>query len=67
MTTTLTRDQLIKVANILAYGNYGSFMSAIGCALQLADSNNTTRLVQAFGDVFERVYNNAIEAEKLEA
>ena len=67
MHNTLTSDQLVKVANILAYGNYGSFMSAIGCALQLADSNNTTRLVQAFGDVFERVYNNAIEAEKLEA
>lgn len=62
----MNADQLYKVAKILERGTYGSFFSAIGCALQLADSNNTDRLVEAFGDKFQIVYNNAVEAEKLE-
>jgi hypothetical protein len=62
----MNADQLYKVAKILERGTYGSFFSAIGYALQLADSDKTDRLVKAFGDKFEIVYNNAIEAEKLE-
>ena len=62
----LTYDQIYKVAKILEKGTYGSFFSAIGCALQLADSDNQQRLLDAFGDKFQRVYDNAIEAEKIE-
>ena len=63
MTTTLNSEQLYKVARILQDGYYGSFMSAIGCALQLADSTNKDKLIQAFGDTFEQVYSNAMQAE----
>lgn len=63
MTTTLNPDQIYKIARILQDGHYGSFMSAIGCALQLADSTNKEKLIQAFGDTFERVYSNAMQAE----
>ena len=61
----MNSDQLYKVAKILERGVYGSFFSAIGCALQLADSDNKQRLIDAFGDTFQRVYDNAVEAEKL--
>ena len=63
MTTTLNPEQLYKVARILQDGHYGSFMSAIGCAWQLADTDNKEKLLQAFGDTFERVYSNAVQAE----
>ena len=62
----LTEDQLYKVAKILESGYYGSFFSAIGCALQLADSHNKQALQEAFQGKFRSVYRNAIEAEKLE-
>ena len=61
----MNSEQLYKVAKILEKGYYGSFFSAIGCALQLADSDNKQRLLTAFGDTFQRVYDNAVEAEKL--
>ena len=61
-----TYDQIYKIAKILERGTYGSFFSAIGCALQLADSDNQQRLLEAFGDKFQQVYENAIQAEKIE-
>lgn len=63
----LNQDQLFKVSRILCDGHYGSFMSAIGCALQLADSVNKAKLYDAFGDVFERIYANAVQAEQVNA
>jgi hypothetical protein len=63
----LNDSQLYKVARILQNGTYGSFMSAIGCALQLADNDNKAKLCQAFGDTFERIYANAVQAEQLQA
>jgi hypothetical protein len=63
----LNESQVFKVSKILQDGYYGSFMSAIGCALQLADSINRERLYLAFGDTFERVLANAIEAERIES
>ena len=60
----LTNDQLYKVARILQDGHYGSFMSAIGCALQAADSGNTEKLYRAFGDKFEQVYAQATQNER---
>ena len=62
----MNSDQIFKVAKILERGTYGSFFSAIGCALQLADSDNEKRLVEAFEDKFQRVYDNAVEAERAE-
>jgi hypothetical protein len=67
MSHQFTPEQLYKIAKILENRNYGGFFSAIGCALQLADSDNTRRLIEAFGDKFEIVLKNALEAEKLEA
>lgn len=63
----LNESQLFKVSKILQDGYYGSFMSAIGCALQLADSGNKERLYTAFGDTFERIYAHALEAERIES
>ena len=62
----MNSDQIFKVAKILERGTYGSFFSAIGCALQLADSDNEKRLVEAFEDKFQRVYDNAVEADRVE-
>ena len=62
---TLTDSQIFKVARILQNGTYGSFMSAIGCALQLADSENKAKLIQAFGDTFVLIYSNAVKAESI--
>jgi hypothetical protein len=61
----LDKSQLFKVARIIQDGHYGSFMSAIGCALQLADDANQKKLSEAFGDVFAQIYTNAIKAEEL--
>lgn len=60
-----TSDQISKIARILQDGHYGSFMSAVGCALQLADLNNRAKLVHAFNSDLARVYANAIDAERL--
>jgi len=61
----LDQTQLQAVAKILADGYYGSFMSAIGCALLLADNGNKEKLYAAFGEVFEQVHTNAmVDAEK---
>lgn len=63
----LTSDQLYKVSRILQDGHYGSFMSAVGSALQVADSGNMEKLYKAFGDKFERVYAQAMQVERTEA
>ena len=60
----LTSDQLYKVSRILQDGHYGSFMSAIGCALQAADSGNMEKLYKAFGDKFEQVYAQAAQGDR---
>ena len=60
----LTNDQLYKVSRILQDGHYGSFMSAVGSALQVADSGNMEKLYKAFGDKFERVYAQATQNER---
>jgi hypothetical protein len=60
----LTSDQLYKVSRILQDGHYGSFMSAIGCALQAADSGNMDKLYKAFGDKFEQVHAQATQGER---
>ena len=62
-----TADQIYKIARILQDGHYGSFMSAVGCALQLADLENRAKLIQAFNSDFARIYANAIDAERLSA
>lgn len=59
----LTSDQLYKVSRILQDGHYGSFMSAVGYSLQVADSGNMEKLYKAFGDKFERVYAQALKTE----
>lgn len=38
--------------------NGGSFAAAIGDAYQVADSRNKRRLVDAFGDLFDRFATN---------
>jgi hypothetical protein len=62
-----TPDQVFKIARILQDGHYGSFMSSIGCALQLADSDNREKLLNAFNSDLARVYANAQDAERLES
>ena len=62
-----TADQIYKIARILQDGHYGSFMSAVGCALQLADLENRAKLIKAFNSDFARIYANAIDAERLSA
>lgn len=62
-----TSQQVFKIARILQDGHYGSFMSSLGCALQLADLENRERLLKAFNSDFARVYANAIDAERLES
>jgi len=62
-----TSDQIYKIARILQDGHYGSFMSAVGCALQLADLDNRAKLIKAFNSDFARIYANAIDAERLSA
>ncbi len=62
-----TPEQTHKIARILQDGHYGSFMSALGCALQLADQTNRAKLVAAFNSDFARIYANAIDAERLSA
>jgi hypothetical protein len=62
-----TSDQIYKIARILQDGHYGSFMSAVGCALQLADLDNRAKLIKAFNSDFARIYANAIDAERVEA
>jgi len=62
-----TADQIYKIARILQDGHYGSFMSAVGCALQLADLDNRAKLIKAFNSDFARIYANAIDAERLSA
>ena len=56
----LDQTQLQTVAKILADGYYGSFMSAIGCALLLADNGNKEKLYKAFGETFEQIHANAM-------
>jgi hypothetical protein len=62
----LNKSELFKVSQILTDGHYGSFMSAIGCALQLADSVNSKRLYEAFGDKFEAIYANLVKSQEIE-
>jgi len=62
-----TPDQVFKITRILQDGHYGSFMSSIGCALQLADSHNRAKLLNAFNSDLARVYVNAQDAERLES
>lgn len=62
-----TPEQINKIARILQDGHYGSFMSAVGCALQLADQINRAKLVAVFNPDLARVYANAIDAERLSA
>ena len=62
-----TPAQIFKIARILQDGHYGSFMSAVGCALQLAGLDNREQLIRAFNSDFARVYANAIDAERLSA
>lgn len=64
---TFTTEQIYKIARILQDGYYGSFMSSVGCALQLADLDNREKLISAFNSEFARIYANALDAEKLEA
>lgn len=63
----LNKSELFKVSQILCSGHYGSFMMSIGCALQLADSDNTKRLYQAFGDKFEAIHANHVKAQEIES
>ena len=63
----LNKSELFKVSQILKDGQYGSFMAAIGDALQLADSDNAQRLYEAFGDKFEAIYANFLKAQEFEA
>jgi hypothetical protein len=63
----LNKSELFKVSQILTDGHYGAFMSTIGCALQLADSGNTERLYQAFGDKFESIYAYYLIAKEIES
>lgn len=65
LSTKLNEAQLHKVVRILENGTYGSFFSAIGCAMQLADNTNKAKLLSVYGDFFTRVYENAIEAENI--
>lgn len=62
----MNSDQLYKVTRILENGTYGSFFSAIGCAYQLADADNKLKLLNAFGDDFQRIYSNYADAMNLE-
>lgn len=62
-----TPEQIHKIARILQDGHYGSFMGAVGCALQLADQTNRAKLVAAFNSDLARIYANAIDAERLSA
>lgn len=57
-------NQIYKLAKALESGKHGSFFSAIGVALQLADSDNQRRLIEAFEDKFQRFNAIIIEAEK---
>ena len=59
----LTDDQLREVARAITRGSYGSFMEALGCAITLADSDNKARIVQAFNDKLQKIYNN-LQASK---
>jgi hypothetical protein len=62
-----TPAQVLKISRILQDGHYGSFMSTLGCALQLADSHNQAKLLNAFNSDLARVYVNALDAEKLDS
>ena len=64
---SFTSNQIYKIARILQDGHYGSFMSAVGCALQLADLENRAKLIKAFNSDFARIYANAIDVERVEA
>lgn len=56
----LDQSQLQTVAKVLTGGYYGSFMTAIGCALLLADNGNKEKLYKAFGETFEQIHANAM-------
>lgn len=55
----LTESQIHEAAKIMADRHYGGFASALACAYFMADSSNKARILEAFGDLFERVYVNA--------
>ena len=58
--TQMTVQQAHAAATALTH-YYGSFASAIACAYFLADSDNKTKLLEAFNDLFLRAHNG-IEA-----
>lgn len=45
---------LHRAAHLMADGRDGSFAAAIAAAYFAADTSNRLRLLQAFGDLFER-------------
>lgn len=47
-------SRLVQAAHLMADGRDGSFAAAIGAAYFAADTSNRIKLLQSFGDLFER-------------
>lgn len=50
--TKFTDTQLDIIARTLRSGRLGGFAACLGDALSIADTENTQKLVDAFGDIF---------------
>lgn len=62
---TINQDQANKAAQIMARDSYGGFAQSIGQAFLVADSSNSETLLNAFKDLFKRVYQG-IEQDVLQ-
>ena len=64
--TDLDSSMLFKVAQDLRTGKHGAFMAYIGEAYLVADQHNQDKLLQAFGDVFDRIYRDIRRNERIQ-
>lgn len=65
--TDLDAQMLFKVAQDLRTGKHGAFMAYIGEAYLVADTYNQDKLLNSFGDVFERIYKDIRRNERIQA
>jgi hypothetical protein len=65
--TDLDSSQIYKAIKALKTGQHGSFMAHIAEAYLVADSHNKTKLLEAFGDVFDRIERDIRRNERIQA
>jgi hypothetical protein len=67
MMTDLDSSHIYKTIQALKTGRHGAFMAHIADAYLVADAINKAKLLQAFGDTFERIERDIRRNERIQA